>query len=234
MWKMRNADWHNVIDEVFYEADSPVIVTDPPFNIGYRYDGFKDRRDEGEYYRDLASLFGYGPVVMVHYPEALHRLSIEVGSAPDRVMSWVYNSNTMRQHRDIAFWGVEPDPDRVKRPYYSMKDKRCRELMEKTGGARSYDWGYVDQVKNKSKEKTAHPCQMPVDVMRWIVGVIPEDASHGTIIDPFAGSGTTGVACVMGGRDFSGIEMSEKYFEIAEKRLQQAEESEPYMQKKVV
>ena len=230
VWKLYNADWHDVIDEIMYEADNPIIVTDPPFNIGYRYDSFRASRKEGDYYRDLASLMEYAPVVMVHYPEALHRLSMEIGTPPARVMSWVYNSNTMRQHRDIAFWGIEPNPSLVKRPYYSMGDKRCREMLAKTGGARSYDWGYADQVKNRSKCKTGHPCQMPRDVMRWVLGVMP---GEWTIVDPFAGSGTTGVAAVMGGRDFVGIELSENYYGIAEGRLMQADAAEPYMQEKL-
>lgn len=230
MWQLHNADFRDVIDDVTYEAHSPVIVTDPPFNVGYHYKSYKDKMNESEYYKMLAQLREHAPIVVVHYPEALHRLSVELGEAPARVCSWVYNSNTMRQHRDVAFYGVDPDFDLIKRPYYNLKDKRCRELMERTGGARSYDWQYCDQVKNKSKEKTAHPCQMPLDVMRWVVGVIPGD---GTIIDPFTGSGTTGVACVMGERDFIGMEVDPDYFAIAESRIKSAEASARFMQPKL-
>lgn len=230
MWRLYHADFRDVIDEVMYESDDPVVVTDPPFNVGYHYDRYSDRMDDGEYWQMLAGLREYGPLVVVHYPEALHRLSVELGEAPRKVCSWVYNANTERQHRDIAFYGLTPDFDLIKRPYYSMKDKRCRALMERTGGARSYDWQYVDLVKNRSREKTPHPCQMPLDVMRWVVGVIP---GSGTIVDPFCGSGTTGVACVMGGRDFAGIEMSDDYYEIAERRLNEAQEAERYVQPKL-
>ncbi len=229
-WRIYNTDWHNVIEEVIDESDSPVIVTDPPFNIGYGYDKYHDRMSEDDYYKDLAALTDYAPVVMIHYPEALHRMSIEIGKQPTRVFSWVYNSNTKRQHRDVAFWNITPDPELVKRPYYSMGDKRCREMLAKTGGARSYDWGYADQVKNCSKEKTEHPCQMPINVMRWVVGVLPKSA---TIIDPYMGSGTTGVACVMDEHQFAGIELSERYFNIAKERLENAQKGEPYMQGKL-
>lgn len=43
---------------------------------------------------------------MIHYPEFLHKFSIALEKAPDRVVSWVYNSNTPRQHRNIAYWGI--------------------------------------------------------------------------------------------------------------------------------
>ena len=57
---------------------------------------------------------------------------------------------------------------------------------------------------------------MPVEVMEKIIGILPDDV---TIIDPFMGSGTTGVACKHLGRKFIGIEMDEKYFEIAKERI---------------
>lgn len=57
---------------------------------------------------------------------------------------------------------------------------------------------------------------MPLKVMENIVGVLPDDA---IIVDPFMGSGTTGIACRKYGVDFIGIEIDEKYFEIAENRI---------------
>lgn len=71
-------------------------------------------------------------------------------------------------------------------------------------------------MKNVSADKTGHPCQMPLEVMKRIVGILPEDL---TIIDPFMGSGTTGVACKELQRDFIGIELNENYFDIAERRI---------------
>ena len=67
-----------------------------------------------------------------------------------------------------------------------------------------------------SKEKTAHPCQMPVEVMERVVGVLPDGV---TVSDPFMGSGTTGVACVRHGVDFIGIELDPAYHRIAERRI---------------
>ena len=60
----------------------------------------------------------------------------------------------------------------------------------------------------------------PEKLMRWII----ENATNksDTILDPFMGSGTTGVACVQTGRNFIGIEIEPKYFEIAEKRIKEA------------
>jgi DNA modification methylase len=65
-----------------------------------------------------------------------------------------------------------------------------------------------------------HPTQKPVDVMKWCIEHLPEP--NQTILDPFMGSGTTGVACVKLGRKFIGIEIEPKYFEIACRRIEAA------------
>jgi len=65
-------------------------------------------------------------------------------------------------------------------------------------------------------EGRSHPTQKPIDVMAWCVGFVP----NGTVIDPFMGSGTTGVACIQLGRRFIGIEREPKYFDIARRRLE--------------
>ena len=194
-----------------------IIVTDPPFNIGYHYNEYRDRMEVDSYYEMLSSLLDIAPCVFIHYPEALYELSARSGVSPTRVVSWVYNSNTAKQHRDIAFYGVKPNFNQVRQPYKNPNDKRIQQrIAEGKTGCKLYDWWNINQVKNVSKDKTAHPCQMPLEVMKNIVGILPKDS---TIVDPFMGSGTTGVACVEAGLDFIGIEMDSKYFEIAKNRL---------------
>ena len=71
-----------------------------------------------------------------------------------------------------------------------------------------------------NKEERVHPTQKPVALMEWCLGFLP-DAK--TILDPFMGSGTTGVACARLGRQFIGIEIEPKYFDIACRRIEQAQ-----------
>lgn len=203
--------------DVVKEAENPIIVTDPPFNIGYHYNKYNDKMKEDDYFEWLGELFSLCPSVIIHYPEDLYKLSFQMGLIPDEIVSWVYPANTAKQHRDIVFFGVKPDFKKVRQPYREDSAKTRRLLAKGTGGAKIYDWWEVNQVKNTSKEKTEHPCQMPLEVMRRLVGILPDDA---TIIDPFMGSGTTGVACKMWGRKFVGIELDEKYFNIAKERIQ--------------
>ena len=65
-----------------------------------------------------------------------------------------------------------------------------------------------------------HPCEKPTGMMEHIVGTSTRKGH--AVIDPFMGSGTTGVACAKLGRKFIGIELEEKYFEIACKRIEEA------------
>ncbi len=69
------------------------------------------------------------------------------------------------------------------------------------------------------KDGAQHPTQKPVELMKWCIGFLPNAK---TILDPFMGSASTGVACVKTGRSFIGIELDEDYFQIACDRIQLA------------
>ncbi len=64
-----------------------------------------------------------------------------------------------------------------------------------------------------------HPTQKPIQLMQWCLNFLPKAE---TILDPFMGSGTTGVACVNLNRKFIGIELEQSYFDIACRRIEQA------------
>lgn len=197
-----------------------IIVTDPPFNVGYHYKTYKDNLGDEEYYEFLEETFMLRdiPFVVVHYPECLYKLAFQVGLFPTKVVSWVYNSNTGKQHRDIAFFGVKPDFRKMTQPYKNPNDKRIKERIAKgCKGGRLYDWWEVNQVKNVSKKANTHPCVMPVEVMKRIVGILPDNI---IVVDPFMGSGTTGVACKQLGIDFIGCELDKEYFGIAKERIE--------------
>ena len=72
-------------------------------------------------------------------------------------------------------------------------------------------------AENGSRE-VAHPTQKPIGLMSWCV-----ESTKGIVLDPFMGSGTTGVACAKLGRKFIGIEIEPKYFDIACRRIEQAQ-----------
>jgi site-specific DNA-methyltransferase (adenine-specific)/modification methylase len=74
-------------------------------------------------------------------------------------------------------------------------------------------------ISQTNKERVGHPTQKPLAVMLWTIEQAGKPAS---ILDPFMGSGTTGVAAIQLGRKFIGIERDERYFDIACKRIERA------------
>ena len=81
-------------------------------------------------------------------------------------------------------------------------------------------WGFKTVAAYPGK----HPCEKPVELMRHIISTSTRPGM--TVLDCFMGGGSTGVACALEGREFIGIELDEKYFQIAEKRIN---ETEPFI-----
>lgn len=90
----------------------------------------------------------------------------------------------------------------------------------------STSWGNKVELINitwtnyVNTKESVHPCERPVGLYAWCIEQIPNHPK--TILDPFMGSGSTGVAAIQLGRSFIGIEREPKYFEIACKRIEQA------------
>jgi hypothetical protein len=81
------------------------------------------------------------------------------------------------------------------------------------------DWGDPDQptYERTTAHRNSHPTVKPIELMRWLVRLVTPPG--GRVLDPFAGSGTTGCAAVLEGFDFIGIEREQEYVEIARARL---------------
>jgi site-specific DNA-methyltransferase (adenine-specific) len=73
-----------------------------------------------------------------------------------------------------------------------------------------------------NREQKEHPTQKPLGLMVWCAGF-----TAGVVLDPFMGSGTTGVAAIQLGRSFIGIERDPKYFDIACRRIEEAQKQVP-------
>jgi hypothetical protein len=122
--------------------------------------------------------------------------------------------------------------------YYPLPPARCWLVWDKetTGNFADCELAWTDLDKTVrrirhlwnglaragNEPRGDHPSQKPVPVMKWCIGHLPDTAQ--TILDPFMGSGTTGVAAVQMGRKFIGIEREPKYFDIACKRIDDAQE----------
>jgi DNA modification methylase len=115
--------------------------------------------------------------------------------------------------------------------YFPLPPTRAPLVWDKNNAGRDFAdfelaWTNLDMVARRfifrpmnmdgGKE---HPTQKPIQLMLWCLGFLPDAR---TILDPFMGSGTTGVACVKLGRKFIGIEIDPDYFDIACRRIREA------------
>ena len=73
------------------------------------------------------------------------------------------------------------------------------------------------------KAETDHPCERPVELYEWCIKYLP---SVNSVMDPFMGSGSSGVACMNLGRSFIGIEREPRYFDMACERIENAQRQE--------
>lgn len=116
--------------------------------------------------------------------------------------------------------------------YFDLPPTRAPLVWDKNNAGRDFAdfemaWSNLDMVARRIIYRPMnmdggklHPTQKPIEVMSWCVSWLPDEVE--TILDPFMGSGTTGVACVKLGRKFVGIEIEPKYFDIACKRISDA------------
>ena len=81
--------------------------------------------------------------------------------------------------------------------------------------------GYPTTLLEYSISDALHPTQKPVDLLRYLVRTYTNAGE--TVLDFTMGSGTTGVACAMENRNFIGIELERKYYDIAERRISEAQ-----------
>lgn len=90
--------------------------------------------------------------------------------------------------------------------------------LNKAVRLKRYMWHGMLRANNEPRGD--HPTQKPIGIMEWVISQLPESVE--VIIDPFMGSGTTGVACAHLGKKFIGIEKEPKYFDIACERIEAA------------
>lgn len=112
------------------------------------------------------------------------------------------------------------DAVRVKQKYPGKKyykgtkkgEYSCNPLGKNPG-----DLWSIPNVKSNHVEKTVHPCQFPIGLAQRIIRAL--SPKGGMVFDPFMGSGSTGAAAILEDRNFTGIELDKKYFDISKERL---------------
>ncbi len=179
------------------------VITDPPYGLGI--DGQKEStRRDGSQLRKHHQKLGWDSVI----PDAELMQGVLAAGEQQIVWGGNYFSDDLPRSRGWLVWfkgqtGLTMSDGELAWTSLSMP-LRVKNLH------RTHLW----------QESPEHPTQKPTELMEWCLGFLP-DAK--TIVDPFMGSGTTGVACMNLGRSFIGIEREPKYFDIACRRIEDAQ-----------
>jgi len=193
------------------------VVTDPPYGIGYK--------------RNSKKSYGFHKL----RPKSANRDIGGKEEAPITGDDSPFNPTPFLIAKKHIFWGANNYADKLPAKYgWLVWDKQINEGWN--GSACELAWtDFLGSVKcfrhrwqgmmRDGKEcpyariggRLVHPTQKPEALMDWCVNM-----TEGLVLDPFMGSGTTGVACANLGRKFIGIEIERKYFDIACERIEMA------------
>ena len=212
--------YHSDFRSIISTLEFDYIITDPPYNVGYKYPDYKDTMTSEKYIEMLSHLNEY-KTVMIHYAEDFCGDVGEAMGKPRRCVSWCYSSNLLRQSRMLAWFNCSPDFNKVRQPYKDEKDKRNIRLRANgSTGSRIYDWwSDINLVKNTSRCKIAgFTNQIPVALLERIILITTNPGD--TILDPFFGSGSLYFACKNTGRKCIGIEQSKIHLDGFKQRIE--------------
>ena len=228
MIDIRNADCLEILKTLPSESVD-LVFTDPPYNISQQGTALVDTRtgEDRNITRDYGAWdYNFDPVpflteckrilkpngsIIVWTSEELfakYRVWFAENMYPKHLLVWVKTNPIpqfacvgYRSATELMFWAAKDNPNFI---FQNQKDMTNVFYAPIVGG----------------EERTDHPTQKPLSITEKIIKTHCREG--GVVLDPFMGSGTTGVGCVHTGRDFIGIELDKKWFELAQKRITDA------------
>lgn len=235
--------------ELLGDVEKPfadLIFADPPFNIGYQYDKYKDKVKKNKYVAWTKDWMGaclnvlkpsgsFYIAIGDDYAANVKIIADELGLVMRNWIIWHYTFGQQtkikfaRAHTHIFYF------TRDKKDFtfndFAVRIPSDRQLIynDKRANAKGKMpddvWNEYSRVCGTFKERQGwHPCQMPESILTRIISASSNPGD--VVLDPFNGSGTTACVAYQLGRKYAGIDVSEQYVEKAAKRLAQLEQSQ--------
>ena len=225
------------------------VYSDPDYNVGIKYGSESYTVSFDEYINwyiklskeSLRVLKDSGNMFLINYPKQNAHLRVKyLDDVCYEVLdySWVYNSNVghtpkrfTTAHRSILHCRKTKNnnfyKNNVALPYQNPTDKRIQQrIAEGSKGRMPYDWFYFDLVKNVSKEKTFHACQIPQGLAEMLIKASTQPKDN--VLIHFGGSGSEIEVCQKTDRNFIAAEIDEKYYKMIVDRLDSGEIKNKY------
>lgn len=217
-----------------------MVYSEPDYNVGINYAGKKYTKKWDEYiewYIELIKesmrvLKPTGNLFTMNYPKQNAYLRVKyLDDATYKVHDyvWVYNTNTghsprhfSRAHRSILHARKTKNSHfykgQVAQPYKNPNDKRIKKRIAKGyEGPMPYSWFYHNLVKNVSKDKTIHACQIPLKLVEMLIKASTKENDDVFVL--FGGSGSELVLCKELKRNFISCELHPLYYQMIQSRL---------------
>jgi len=226
-----------------------MVYGDPDYNVGVKYGDKSYTKVFDEYiewYIELAKeslrvLKDTGNMFLINYPKQNAHLRVKyLDNVCYEVLDyvWIYNTNVGHSphhfttaHRSILHCRKTSHnkfyKDNVAVAYKNPTDRRIlQNLANGSKGRMPYDWLYFDLVKNVSKEKTFHACQIPQKLAQMLIEscTLPNDV----VLILFGGSGSEVEVCKVLNRQYISAEIDPKYYEIILDRLKKGRIDQKY------
>jgi site-specific DNA-methyltransferase (adenine-specific) len=228
--------------EVLSGLEEPVadlIFADPPFNIGYKYDVYEDRKAYDEYFewtrewmracweRALKPAGSFWIAIGDEYAAEVRIIARRLGMHLRNWVIWHYTfgQNTKRKfarsHAHLFYFVKDPKAftfnDRAIRIPSARQTTYADKRANPKGKVPDDVWSF-SRLCGTFKERVGwHPCQMPERVLERIVRASSNEGD--LVLDPFSGSGTTCTVAALLGRRWLGLDISEQYVQESRRRL---------------
>jgi len=225
------------------EPFADLIFADPPFNIGYKYDKYYDKVKKKNYIawtkdwmtackRVLKPHGSFYIAIGDEYAANVKIIADELGLFMRNWIIWHYTfgqqtkNKFARSHTHIFY--LVNDRNNFTFNDHAVRVPSDRQLVyndrraNPAGKMPDDVWDEFSRVCGTFKERAGwHPCQMPENLLKRIIAAVTNAGD--CVLDPFCGSGTTPAVAKQLGRNYVGVEISEKYVEQTNKRLAQLE-----------
>ncbi|PJF30537.1 MAG: restriction endonuclease [Phototrophicales bacterium] len=224
--------------------DDSVDVTfaDPPFNLGKKYNSYKDKRGLDLYLEWCREWIGElvrvtkltGSIFIHNIPKWLTYYATFLNEIADfkhwiawDAMSTPLGKSLMPAHYGILYYAKSKRDNK----FYELRypHKRCRKcgyLHKDYGGKKaglhpfgplvSDVWTDLHRIKHQTR-RDEHPCQLPIHLLERVI-LMSTDAGD-VVLDPFSGTGTTAIAAKQLGRHYIGLELDPQYVQISRQKL---------------
>jgi site-specific DNA-methyltransferase (adenine-specific) len=230
--------------EILRQAREPfadLVFADPPFNIGYKYDKYHDKKRSAKYLAWSEDWIGACAAVLKphgsfyiaigdEYVANLKLIADEQGLVLRNWIIWHYTfgqqtkTKFARAHTHILYFVKDAKDftfnDEAVRIISDRQQKYKDKRANPAGKLPDDVWNEYPRICGTFAERTGHPCQMPESLLARIIRVSSNEGDW--VLDPFCGSGTTATVAYKLGRTYSSTDLSEEYVRATRERIAQS------------